>query len=109
MTFIRPSFSSFPPPPLPAPLSPLSGGGGGPWWGNTAKDWADLIDNLQSKTARTRLGIPLVYGADAVHGHNNVWGATVFPHHVGLGATRDAGLVKRVAEAAALVRGCFQR
>ena len=67
------------------------------------------MDNLQAKAARTRLRIPLAYGADAVHGHNNVWGATVFPHHVGLGAAGDARLVKRVTEAAALVRGSVRR
>ena len=49
-----------------------------------------------------RLGIPMIYGIDAVHGNNNVYGATIFPHNVGLGATRDPDLVKRIGEATAL-------
>src|SRR5690348_14258900 len=57
--------------------SVLSGGGGGPnGVGGTATQWADMVDNLQSHTLQTRLGIPILYGADAVHGHNNVFGAT---------------------------------
>jgi len=48
------------------------------------------------------LQIPLIYGIDAVHGHNNVVGATIFPHNIGLGATRDAALVEAVARATAL-------
>ncbi len=51
----------------------------------------------QSQAVKTRLKIPLLYGVDAVHGHNNVVGAVVFPHNVGLGATRDPKLVEEVA------------
>src|SRR5215217_5080818 len=52
---------------------------------------------LQAQAVRqTRLGIPLIYGVDSVHGHGNLVGATVFPHNIGLGATRDPGLVERV-------------
>lgn len=80
----------------------LSGGGGSPSWGNSAADWAVLVDNLQAKSQKTRLQIPLVYGADAVHGHNNVADATIFPHHVGLGASRNASLVRHITAAAAL-------
>ncbi|CAK9155719.1 unnamed protein product [Ilex paraguariensis] len=50
----------------------------------------------------TRLGIPMIYGIDTVHGHNNVYKATIFPHNVGLGATRDPALVKRIGAATAL-------
>ena len=46
--------------------------------------------------SQTRLQIPLIYGVDAVHGHNNVVGATIFPHNIGLGATRDPALVEQV-------------
>ena len=70
-------------------------------WGNTSQDWARLVDHIQSKAAKTRLQIPILYGVDAVHGNNNVFGTTIFPHHIGLGATRDPGLVRRVAGAAA--------
>lgn len=51
-------------------------------------DWADMVDNFQQAALESRLGIPLIYGIDAVHGNNSVYGATIFPHNVGLGATR---------------------
>ena len=54
-----------------------------------------MVDGYQSQALRSRLGIPLLYGVDAVHGHNNVQGATLFPHHIGMGATRDAALVQQ--------------
>jgi beta-glucosidase len=74
--------------------SVLSGGGGGPnGAGGTATQWADMVDNFQSYALQTRLGIPLLYGADAVHGHNNVYGATLFPHNIGMGATHDTALI----------------
>jgi beta-glucosidase len=55
-----------------------------------------MVDGFQAQALDTRLGIPLVYGVDSVHGHGNLVGATVFPHNIGLGATRDPGLVERV-------------
>ena len=75
--------------------SVLSGGSSDPAAGNSAQAWLDLVTGFQAQALQTRLKIPLIYGIDAVHGHNNIDGATVFPHHVGLGATRDAGLVER--------------
>jgi beta-glucosidase len=79
--------------------SVLSGGGGGPnGAGGTATQWADMVDGYQSQALKSRLGIPLLYGVDAVHGHNNVPGATLFPHHLGMGASRDAALVQRVED-----------
>lgn len=73
----------------------LSGGGEGPsGTGGTAAQWADMYDNYQNYAVATRLGIPLIYGVDAVHGHNNVSGAVIFPHHIGMGATRNAALVE---------------
>ncbi len=80
--------------------SVLSGGGGSPRL-NTPADWADMVDGFQEYALQTRLGIPLIYGVDAVHGHANVKGATVFPHNVGLGATRDPALMERVAQVTA--------
>ena len=80
--------------------SVLSGGGSSPR-PNTAVGWADLVDGLQEGALATPLGIPMLYGTDAVHGHNNVFGATVFPHNIGLGATRDPGLVERIGRATA--------
>ena len=74
----------------------LSGGGEGPnGSGGTATEWANMYDNFQSYALQTRLKIPLLYGVDAVHGHNNVYGAVIFPHHIGMGATRDAALVQQ--------------
>lgn len=79
----------------------LSGGGSTPAT-NEPKAWADMYDTYQREALKTRLQIPLIYGIDAVHGHNNVVGATIFPHNIGLGATRDAALVESVARATAL-------
>src|SRR5690242_7543804 len=74
----------------------LSGGGEGPnGSGGTATEWANMYDNFQSYALQSRLKIPLIYGVDAVHGHNNVYGAVIFPHHIGMGATRDAALVQQ--------------
>jgi beta-glucosidase len=74
----------------------LSGGGEGPnGSGGTATEWANMYDNFQGYALQTRLKIPLIYGVDAVHGHNNVYGAVIFPHHIGMGATRDTALVQQ--------------
>ncbi len=75
--------------------SVLSGGGSVPT-PNTPEAWADMVDGFQRQALRTRLHIPMIYGIDAVHGHGNVYGATIFPHNIGLGATRDPRLVERV-------------
>lgn len=75
----------------------LSGGGGYPT-PNTAEAWANMVDGFQQAALDTRLGIPLIYGVDAVHGHNNVYGATIFPHNVGLGAADNPDLVQQIGE-----------
>jgi beta-glucosidase len=75
--------------------SVLSGGGSTPT-PNTPEAWADMVDQFQRQALRTRLGIPLIYGVDSVHGHGNLVGATVFPHNIGLGATRDPRLVEKI-------------
>src|SRR6266540_5217525 len=80
--------------------SVLSGGGSTPT-PNTPAAWVDMVNEFQSQVLNTRLGIPIIYGIDAVHGHGNVYGATVFPHNIGLGSTRDPALVKEVGEATA--------
>ena len=79
----------------------LSGGGSTPKI-NEPQAWAEMYDKYQQEALSSRLKIPLLYGIDAVHGHNNVVGATIFPHNIGLGATRDAKLVESVARATAL-------
>jgi beta-glucosidase len=81
--------------------SVLSGGNSDPAT-NSFEDWRALYDRLQSRALKTRLGIPVLYGVDALHGHNNVLGAVVFPHNIGLGATRDPDLVEEIARITAL-------
>ncbi|HEX8905505.1 MAG TPA: glycoside hydrolase family 3 N-terminal domain-containing protein, partial [Longimicrobiaceae bacterium] len=76
----------------------LAGGNSDPKEGNSPQAWASLYERLQRRTRNTRLRIPLLYGVDAVHGHSNVLGSVIFPHNVGLGATRDPALVQRAAE-----------
>ncbi|MDQ3664560.1 MAG: glycoside hydrolase family 3 protein, partial [Actinomycetota bacterium] len=78
----------------------LSGGGSTPE-SNTPQAWADMVDRFQRAALQTRLGIPLLYGVDSVHGHGNLHGATVFPHNIGLGASRRPALVARAAHATA--------
>ncbi|MFI0350358.1 glycoside hydrolase family 3 protein [Actinomadura sp. 9N407] len=78
----------------------LSGGGSVPT-PNTPESWADMYDGFQRAALAAPLRIPLIYGVDAVHGHNNVVGATIFPHNIGLGATRDPELVRRIGAATA--------
>jgi len=82
--------------------SVLSGGSSDPKTGNGLVDWTDHYDNLQSRTQKTRLRIPLLYGIDAVHGHSNVLGATIFPHNIGLGCSRNPKLVERAARITAI-------
>jgi len=67
--------------------SVLNGGGSAPGDRSPAC-WTGMVDGLQRLALSSRLGVPILYGTDAVHGHNNVYGATVFPHNVGLGAAR---------------------
>ncbi|CAL9041301.1 unnamed protein product [Musa banksii] len=82
--------------------SVLSGGGSVPRPEASVADWVNMVNEFQKGSLSTRLGIPMIYGIDAVHGHNNVYKATIFPHNIGLGATRDPELVKRIGAATAL-------
>lgn len=79
----------------------LSGGNSDPKEGNSLQAWTDMYDRLQAHSAKTRLQIPLLYGVDAVHGHNNVLGAVIFPHNIGLGCTRNPKLVEKAARVTA--------
>jgi len=78
----------------------LSGGGSTPPT-NQPSSWVDLYNSFQREALKTRLKIPLIYGIDAVHGHNNVLGATMFPHNIGLGCANDKALVQEIAAATA--------
>ena len=82
--------------------SVLSGGTSDPAEGNSMEAWRSMYERFQAASLKTRLGIPILYGVDAVHGHSNVLGAVIFPHNIGLGATRDPELVRRTAEVTAL-------
>jgi len=75
--------------------SVLSGGNSDPVT-NTIENWTAMYEALQAQAVKTRLRIPLLYGVDAVHGHNNVIGTVIFPHNIGLGATRNPKLVEEV-------------
>ncbi|MFG2896145.1 glycoside hydrolase family 3 N-terminal domain-containing protein [Streptomyces zaomyceticus] len=72
----------------------LSGGGSVPT-PNTPEAWSAMVDAYQLRAQATRYQIPLIYGVDAVHGHNNVIGATIMPHNIGIGAGRDPELAAR--------------
>jgi beta-glucosidase len=74
----------------------------GPTPGNSAKEWQKRFIELQKKALATRLGIPLLFGVDAVHGQNTFEGATIFPHNIGLGATNNEELVYEIAKITAL-------
>jgi beta-glucosidase len=80
----------------------LSGGGGYPSAENTPEAWLEMVNGYKEAALQTRLGIPLIYGVDAVHGHNNVKGAVIFPHNIGLGAANDPDLMQRIGEVTAV-------
>jgi beta-glucosidase len=86
--------------------SVLNGGGS---WPNgqysTVADWVALADSFYTASTDKSdggAGIPLIWGTDAVHGHNNVIGATIFPHNIGLGATNNPQLMREIGEITAL-------
>lgn len=74
----------------------------GPLPGETADEWQAKFIKLQKIALSTRLGIPLLFGVDAVHGQNTYNGATIFPHNIGLGATRNPELVEKAAQITAI-------
>ncbi|MGC5010297.1 glycoside hydrolase family 3 N-terminal domain-containing protein [Streptosporangium sp. DT93] len=83
--------------------SVLNGGGAWPNRDKHAapKAWVDLADAYWNASVATRTKIPVIWGIDAVHGNNNVYGATVFPHNIGLGAAQDPCLVRDISAATA--------
>jgi len=80
--------------------SVYSGGGSVPAT-NTPGAWASMVDGYQAKALTTPHAVPLIYGIDAVHGHNTAWGSVIFPHNIGLGAANDADLTERIGQAVA--------
>lgn len=79
----------------------LSGGGAHPER-NTPEGWLEMVGGFVDASRSSRLGIPVLYGIDAIHGHSNIPTATIFPHAIGLGAAGDAELVEDVARATTL-------
>jgi len=82
--------------------SMLSGGDSKPNGPNNPENWLNTVNQLQSWALKTRLKIPLIYGIDAVHGHNDVIGTTIFPHHIGMGATHNPALMEQADRVTAL-------
>ncbi|KZV44464.1 lysosomal beta glucosidase-like [Dorcoceras hygrometricum] len=92
----------------------LSGGGSVPAPKASAETWINMVNEFQRGALSTRLGIPMIYGIDAIHGHNTVYNSTIFPHNIGLGVTRqvifhrscrfflDPELIKKIGAATAL-------
>jgi beta-glucosidase len=90
------------------PLGSILAGGDSPPLGapdrSSAQAWLDTARAFRTAAAQARPGrpvIPLIFGVDAVHGNNNVVGATIFPHNIGLGAARDPALIREIGEATA--------
>lgn len=79
----------------------LSGGGSSPQ-DNTIEGWQKMLSDMQTEAMSTRLGIPIIYGIDSVHGNNNLMNATIFPHNIALGAANDENLVERIGKASAI-------
>ena len=81
----------------------LAGGNSGPYGderGNAAS-WKKMVDEFRAASRLAGAGVPILFGVDAVHGHSNVPGATIFPHNIGLGAARDPDLIRRIGAATA--------
>lgn len=81
----------------------LAGGNSGPYGDEraSAAKWKESVDAFRAVSRTSGAGIPILFGVDAVHGHSNLPSATIFPHNIGLGAARDAGLVERIGAATA--------
>ena len=82
----------------------LAGGNSGPWGDERADaaKWEKLVKQFRAASAEAGAGIPILFGIDAVHGHSNLPGATIFPHNIGLGAAHDPALIQRIGEVTAI-------
>ncbi len=82
----------------------LAGGNSGPWGDERADaaKWEKLVKQFRAASAKAGAGIPVLFGIDAVHGHSNLPGATIFPHNIGLGAAHDPALIQRIGEVTAI-------
>ena len=81
----------------------LAGGNSGPYGDERADaaKWRRMVDGFRAASIKAGAGIPILFGVDAVHGHSNLPGATIFPHNIGLGAAHDPALIERIGAATA--------
>ena len=81
----------------------LAGGNSGPYGDERADaiKWRRMVDEFRAASIKAGAGIPILFGVDAVHGHSNLPGATIFPHNIGLGAAHDPALIERIGAATA--------
>jgi beta-glucosidase len=81
----------------------LAGGNSGPYGDERADavKWRKIVDEFRAASVKAGAGIPILFGVDAVHGHSNLPGATIFPHNIGLGAAHDPALIERIGAATA--------
>ena len=81
----------------------LAGGNSGPYGDERADavKWRRMVDEFRAASLKAGGGIPILFGVDAVHGHSNLPGATIFPHNIGLGAAHDPALIERIGAATA--------
>lgn len=81
----------------------LAGGDSGPYGDERADaaKWQRMVSEFREASRKSGAGIPILFGVDAVHGHSNLPGATIFPHNIGLGATRDPALIEKIGAATA--------
>ena len=82
-------------------IGSIIGGGDGPADATNIGAWYNEVKKFQDAALSTRLGIPMIFAIDAIHGNANMHGATVFPQEIGLGATRDPDLVRQIGAATA--------
>jgi len=71
----------------------------------TVQDWANLAQEFYDASmdeSDGKVAVPIIWGSDAIHGNNNVYGATLFPHNIGLGAANDPDLIRRIGAATAM-------
>ncbi|CAN1262645.1 Beta-glucosidase BoGH3B [Linum perenne] len=80
----------------------IQGSDKNPYNNSTAETWVNTINEIQKVALSTPLGIPMLYAVDAIHGHNYAYNATIFPHNIGLGVTRDPELVQRIGAVTAI-------
>lgn len=82
----------------------LAGGNSGPYGDERADaaQWLRMVTEFREASSKSGVGVPILFGVDAVHGHSNLPRATIFPHNIGLGAANDAALIERIGQVTAV-------